>query len=48
MTELKTKTTNKNINEFLNNFENQRRREDSFKILKEVMIESVKYVRKKF
>ena len=34
MTELKTKPTDKSVTEFLDNVENQRRREDSFKILK--------------
>ena len=34
MTELKTKPSNKSVTEFLNNVENQRRRDDSFKILK--------------
>jgi hypothetical protein len=33
MTELKTKPTDKSVTEFLNNVENQRRRDDSFKIL---------------
>ncbi|NVM36245.1 MAG: DUF1801 domain-containing protein [Candidatus Lokiarchaeota archaeon] len=34
MTELKTKPTNKKVKEFLNQVENPRRRDDSFKILK--------------
>ena len=34
MTELKTKPSNKSVTEFLNNVENQRKRDDSFKILK--------------
>ena len=34
MTELKTKPNDKNVKEFLNKVENQRRREDSFEILK--------------
>ena len=34
MTELKTKPNDKSVTEFLNNVDNQRRREDSFKILK--------------
>lgn len=34
MTELKTKPNDKNVIEFLNNVENPRRRDDSFKILK--------------
>ena len=34
MTELKTKPNDKDVTEFLNNVENQRRRDDSFKILK--------------